>query len=412
MVYLLLNKIKMQENYFLKKNILISGQVLNSLTEMLEDYLKSKVKCLGVIGISSPYSTPGSARVTSYENRKLKFNRRIFNIYFRKRRGYDVYLLVLVFVVYYFSLIFSALRFRKKFDYFIGIACFSTSFRILLKWLGVVKKVVFYSIDYFPLQKTTPFEYYMGKSFFILDRFCAKHSDLVWYINPDIAEARSRFGGMDSSKYQTIHVPLGYTEDLLCFRPFSEIERYTIGFVGTLNPNQGLQMVLKAFPKIVKNFPMAKLEIIGDGIFATTVKQMANESSVSERIIFHGFIGDRKKVSQILSKCALGIAPWTMDKDNNIKYADPGKPKHYAFCGLPIIMTRSNILAYEIERMRVGITINYDEVEFIEAVSHFFKDDEFFKEYKNNTLKFAHKYISDNIYREAMIKTEEVISNG
>ena len=384
---------------------------MNSLTEMLEDYLKDKVKYLGVIGISSPYSTPGSARVTCYKNGKLKFSYRIFNIYFRKHRRYDVYLLVLVFVIYFFSMIFSVLRLRKRFDYFIGIACFSTFLGIILKWLGVVKKVVFYSIDYFPLQKTTPFEHYMGKSFFALDKFCAKNSDLVWHINPNIAEARNSFGGIDYSRYRAIHVPLGYPKDLLCFRPFSEIERYTIGFVGTLNPNQGLQMVLKAFPNIVKIFPMAKLEIIGDGIFAPTVKQMASESGVTEHIVFHGFIGDRKKVSQILSKCALGIAPWTMDKDNNIKYADPGKPKHYAFCGLPIIMTRSNALAYEIERMKVGIAINYNELDFIEAVSRFFENDEFFKEYKNNTIKFASKYISADIFQKAMIKTEAVINN-
>lgn len=382
------------------KKILVSGQVLNSLTEIVEDYLKDKVKALGVIGISSPYSTSDSARMTYYSNGGLKFTKKIFNVYFHKRTWYSLYMLTVVFLVYFYSIVKSAFRFRIKFDIFVGVSCFSAFVGVVLKWLGVVKKVIYYSIDYFPLQRRGIFEYFMVKSFFALDRFCARYSDLIWHINPDIASARKIFGKVSPEDYRAIHVPLGYGEDLFCFKPFSEIERYTIGFVGTLNPNQGLQMAIRAFAEIFKRFPQAKLEIIGDGIFATEIKRMVKESSAGQRIVLHGFIGDRKKVSQILSHCALGIAPWTMDAGNNIRYADPGKPKHYAFCGLPIIITRSNTIAYEIENMEAGIAINYDDSEFVEAVSKLFRDDNLLQRYRENALKFARKYITVNIFNK------------
>lgn len=388
-----------------EEKILVSGQVLNSLTEMAEDYLKDKVQELGVIGISSPYSTPGSARMTYYGCGILKYNKHIFNVYFAKRRWYSIYLLTAVFFIYFYSIVRSAFRFKVKFDIFLGISCFSAFLGIILRRLGAVKKVIFYSIDYFPLQRRGIFENLMVRLFFALDRFCARHSDLVWQINPEIANARKIFGKVNPEDYRAIHVPLGYGEDLFCNRPFEEIEKYTIGFVGTLNPNQGLQMAIKAFTEIFTRFPQAKLEIIGDGVFAAEVKRMVKESPAGHRIVLHGFIGNRKKVSEILSHCALGIAPWTMDAENNVKYADPGKPKHYAFCGLPVIITRSNAIAYEIESMKAGIAVNYNEAEFVEAVTKLLGDEKLLQEYRDNALKFAQRYVSTGIFRNAWDET-------
>ncbi len=383
------------------KNILISGQVLNSLTEMVEDYLRDKTAALGVIGISSPYSPPGSARTTYYENGILSYRQRMCNIYFHKRRWYSQYFLTFVFLIYFCSILKSALQFKIKFDIFVGISCFSAFLGVILKWLGVVERVTYYSIDYYPLPRERNFEYIMTKFFIALDRFCTRYSDMVWHINPNIAEARANFGGMSPEKYRAIHVPLSYGKDLLSPKPFSEIERYTLGFVGTLSPNQGLQMAIRAFPKILKQFPQAKLEIIGEGVFGTELRKMVKSSPARHRIVFHGFINDRKKVSQILSHCALGIAPWTMEAENNIRYADPGKPKHYAFCGIPIVITKSNPVAWEIEKHRAGIAINYNEKEFIDAVLKILENEDILRMYRKNALEFAKKYISEDVYANA-----------
>lgn len=392
----------MTESYSLKdKKILLAGQVLNSLTEMAEDYIKDKSAIVGVIGISNPFSIPDTARMTLYRNGSVKISQRIFNLYFKKSGWYSLYLYIPVFLVYLFSMIRAAFKFKVKFDIFVGIAGFSTFVGIILRKFKIVNKVIFYSIDYFPLQRSGFFENLMVRVFFLWDAFCARHSDLVWHINPEIGQARQIYGGLSMDKYHSIRVPLGYTQDLFCQKPFSRIEKYTLGFVGTLNPNQGLQMAIKAFPWIVQHFPMAKLEIIGDGFFAEEIRKMVIESPVGDKIILHGFIGDRKKVSDILSHCAVGIAPWTMDAENNVKYADPGKPKHYAFCGLPIIITHCNIIADEIEETKSGIAINYDESEFVAAVTKLFSNEALLREYKENAFKFAQRYESDNIYERA-----------
>ena len=392
-----------------EKKMVISGQVLNSLTEMVEDYLKERVAVLGVIGIASAYSPPDSARMTLYRDGVAEYTHRLFNIHFRKRNKYTQYLLTFVFLTYIVSILKAAFRFKTKFDLFIGISCFSTFLGVILKWLGIVQKVVYYSIDYYPLKKKRNFEYLMTRSFFLLDRFCVRNSDLVWHINPAIAEGRMTFGKVPPTAYKSIHVPIGYGKDLLRPKSFSEISRYRIGFVGTLSPNQGLQMAIPAFSKIAEKFPQAELEIIGDGVYRSEVEKLIEASPAKNRIRFHGFIGDRKKVTEILSSCALGIAPWTMDEENNVKYADPGKPKHYAFSGLPIVITRSNVIAAEIDEMNAGIAIDYDEAEFIQAVEKLLGDDDFLKKYRKNAIKFARKYITERIFDRALSETVSLV---
>ena len=52
-------------------DFLIAGQLKTSRTEIIEEYLKDKVKCLCVIGFTSPYATSNFGRCTLYENGKL-----------------------------------------------------------------------------------------------------------------------------------------------------------------------------------------------------------------------------------------------------------------------------------------------------------------------------------------------------
>ncbi|MFC1804514.1 glycosyltransferase [Candidatus Omnitrophota bacterium] len=388
----------------LKEKILLSGQI-NNVTEMLEGYLKDEAAVLGLIGISNPYTTPGSARASYYEKGALKSNRSIFNIYFRHKKGYPLYLFIFVYIAYFCSIVRSALRFKTKFDIFIGVSTFSAFLGIILKKLGRVRKVVYYSIDYFPLNHRSKFEDFMGRSFFLLDSFCAKYSDMTWHINPDIAKARATFARLKPEKYTSINVPLGFGEGMLSPSTFSEIEKFTLVFAGALHPEQGLQMVIKAFPEILDRFPQAKLVIIGSGFFAPEVKKMVDHSLARNRIILKGFISDLKELSGILSHCAVGLATWDMSAENCIRYADPSKPKHYAFCGLPVIITRTNAIADEIDDLRAGIAINYDEKEFVDAVSRLLGDEKLLQDYRENALKFAHRYISANIYKKALEQT-------
>lgn len=387
------------------KNVLINGQVITSRTETIEDYLKDKVKSLRVIGIANPYAPKGVANIRYYQEGKLLWQKPLRNIHFRKKFWYSQFMLITVFAVYFISILKAARSFHKKFDIFIGVACFSTLMGLLLRKLGIVRYIIYYSIDYYPMPQKFSFNTLVVKAFRIVDRLCVKNVDLVWHITPRIAEARERFSGLNRNSYKSIDVPLCYDKKLFSAKPFGEIERHTLGFVGTLSPNQGLQLVIRAMPELAKKIPDMKVRIIGSGIYEAELKRMIENSSVKEHFIFHGFIKKEKEMLDIISRTAIGLAPWTMSKEDNAQFADPGKPKLYAFCGLPTIITRSTAVADEIDNMKAGVTINYDVEEFVEAVAKLLKNEKLLEKYRENALRFAHKYTSDNIFSSAWEKT-------
>jgi len=392
-------------------SLLISGQLFTSRTETLEDFFKDRVSSLGIIGITSPYASPGSARRRYYENGRLIYEGKIRNIYFSSRKWYSDFLLVLVFGVYFFEILKAAYSFKKKFDIFIGVACFSTLLGLILRRLGLVDKIIYYSIDYYPIPRKLSFNTVIVKAFRIIDKFCARKVDLIWHISPRIPEARDKFSKLKPNCYKHIVVPLTYTKRLLRFKSLEEIERYTIGFVGTLSENQGLQLLIRAMPEIAKRIPQIKVKIIGKGPYKETLEKLVRRYGVERYFEFYGFIKEEEDVLEILSHCTVGIAVWTSKEDDNILYADPGKPKLYAFCGLPIIITTGAIIAEEIVEREAGVSINYESQELINAIVRILNDDELIKRYKKNAFALAKSYTTENVFVRIMDDSLKILFN-
>ncbi|MFN3477989.1 MAG: glycosyltransferase, partial [bacterium] len=376
-------------NSFSDLKILISGQVITSRTETLEDYFKGKLAILAIIGLTSPFSFQNLSRCTVYKNGKILKEFKLPSFQIGKMRWYKQPLLFLSFFMYIVAMFYAVLRLKKKFELFIGISCFSAFMGVLLKKLGWIKKLIYYSIDYYPRPLKFGFNLFVVWAFRKVDKFCVKNADLTWHISPRIAEARYKYTGVSSDRYKHLVVPLTYSSKFLRFKPIEEIERYTIGFVGTLSENQGLQLLVEAMPEIVKEIPQIKVRIIGKGPYESELKRMITEARLENYFIFYGFIKDDNEVLEILSKCAIGIAPWTCREDDNVLYADPGKPKLYAFCGLPIIITNGTMIAREIEERKAGISINYNKKDLVRAIISLLKDENRLKEYKQNSFEWA-----------------------
>ncbi|RJP28960.1 MAG: glycosyltransferase [Candidatus Omnitrophota bacterium] len=388
--------------------ILLCGQLITSRTETLEDYLKNRFRILGVIGITSPFAKINVSRCTLYDGRAIIRQFSFPSFLVSDARWYKQPLLVLSFGLYFVNIIFSALRLKKKFDIFIGVACFSAFTGLFLKKLGITRKLAYYCIDYYPTPKKFSLNTISVILFRLMDRVVVRNADITWHISKRIEDARFKYAGVSPDKYYHTNAPLTYSKSLLRFKPLEEIERYTIGFVGSISENQGLQLLVKALPEIIARVPKVRVRVIGRGPYSGVLNNIVAEAGLKERFIFHGFIKDEAEVLEILSSCALGIAPWTCASDDNIIYADPGKPKLYAFCGIPIIMTNGTPVAEEIETYRAGISINYNESELRDAAIKLLADEGMLREYKVNAGKFAHRYITETIFDSVLEETIKV----
>jgi len=115
-------------------------------------------------------------------------------------------------------------------------------------------------------------------------------------------------------------------------------------------------------------------------------------------------------IEEIISKCRVGVAPYFPDPNSFTWYADPGKPKVYLGCGVPVIITRVPEVAFEIEEKGAGIVINYDKDDFTNAMLTLLTDDDVYLQYRQRAMDFASEYTWDNIFLRAFAQTLQLKS--
>jgi glycosyltransferase involved in cell wall biosynthesis len=381
-------------------DIIICGQILSGRIEVLESYLKERTNYLAVFGYPGANS-PDFGRCTIYKrNRLFRKSRMLFN---RLKIGAIWHIQPLIFVGYImgiFSSLYSALRLGKKVHIFVGVGSFATFVGIILKKIGLVQFLIFYSIDYFsPSVRTIT-----AGALRPIDRHCAISSDIVWSISPRILEARYLYSKLPPENYTHIIVPVGFDSRLLNRTPLDGFERWTLAFVGTSGPLHGLKLLVEAMPLILKRFPEVKVKLFGPGPW-DDIKKLVTELHLQDSFIFMGFIHSEDKLFESISRCAAGIALYTDTQDNPAIYADPGKPKLYAFCGLPNIITKTPQVAYEIDKKGAGIAIDYNIESLVSALIKLLEDEKKLKKYRLNAIHFAESYTSERIFTGAFQKT-------
>ena len=117
-------------------------------------------------------------------------------------------------------------------------------------------------------------------------------------------------------------------------RPASERARLII--VCRQEKGKGIEKVIESLPLVMKSFPNATLDIVGDGTELTSFKQLAITHKIASRVTFHGKV-DHEKVLLLLQQSDLFCYPT----------ASEGFPKavlEALACGLPVVTTCVSVL--------------------------------------------------------------------
>ena len=133
-----------------KIDILIAGQLVTSRTETLEDYLRRRARALAVIGLMSPFATRNQSRCTLYAGAHKIREIALPSFRITRVTPWNRPLIVASAAFYILSFFLSAIFLRRRFDIFIGIATFSAFMGLILKHLGLVNRVIYYCLDYYP----------------------------------------------------------------------------------------------------------------------------------------------------------------------------------------------------------------------------------------------------------------------
>lgn len=285
---------------------------------------------------------------------------------------------------------------QQPFALGIGVDALNAAALIWLRRLGRVDKVAFYVIDYTSQRFKNPL---LNAVYHAFDRFAARNADVVWNLSERMREVRRKQGVPEAANRV---VPVGVELDLVKLPPASRRRRHSLLYMGALMDNKGIQLIIEAFPEILKRAPKAELHILGFGPFEAEARRLAAASPAAKRIHLPGGL-EHGALFKVLPSFGVALAPYLDSPDSYTWWCDPTKPKEYLACGLPLIITKVPWLWERVadKAKPMGLAIDYQKKQLVTAAVKLLTDDAYYARCRRNALDFAAGLSWDGIYDRA-----------
>jgi len=256
---------------------------------------------------------------------------------------------------------------RTKWDVYIGMDGLCVLFGNITRFFGSVQKTIYWAIDFVPEHRFKS----CIKNFIYhwINVRGYRNADELWDLSPRMAAAREKYLGIRINDYR-LHkvVPYGaWTKRIKKYR-YNECQKNTLVFMGHLIEKQGVQLVIKAIPEIIKTMPEFKFKIIGEGSYRNELEKLSSTLNVSAYCDFRGKINDILELEKEIARSCAGIAPYVKALDTWTYYADPGKVKTYLACGAPVLLTDIPWNAMEIEKAGCGKIISEEISDIVAGI--------------------------------------------
>lgn len=177
---------------------------------------------------------------------------------------------------------------------------------------------------------------------FSLEKWVYRHADKILTLSPKLSDYVVRMGA-DRNKVNLL--PFGV--DMKKFNPNVDAEELgeklgigendkVIVFIGTLFEFSGLDLYLEQFPTVLKEFPEAKLVIVGGGALFEKLKKLMVDLKLAENVTLTGF-QPFDMMPQYVNLADICINPFIV----NMTTRDiiPGKIMQYLSCAKPVLAT-------------------------------------------------------------------------
>lgn len=307
-----------------------------------------------------------------------------------------------LFIYQFFLTIFFMLIKYTKYDLCIACDNLSLISVYLFRKIGLVKKIIYYTVDYSPKRYDN---WLLNALYQYSDRLASRIADVNWVAVEAMIKAKVNNGLNLTSAAPFQIVPIGFNTQNIFIKKIADINRFNLIFVGYLFEKQGLQLVIKVLPKIIKQFPKIHLTIIGSGPIESQIKNDVKLLNLSSHVTFTGYINDHQKIVELLTRLGgVGLATYIPAIADYTYYADPSKIKLYLLCGLPVITTKVPPIAKEIMSQKAGLSIDYSESGLINALEYLLKSSNVYSRFRSKVLKMSKSYDTSVILNKAFKK--------
>ena len=292
-----------------------------------------------------------------------------------------------------------SVRSSEHIDFYIGFESVNALAGILLKNIGKVSTVIYYVSDYSPLRYSNRI---FNRVYLWLDRMAAQYSDIVWDVSPAIHPARISAGLNPKIIAPVIVVPNALYPKQIHTESVARIFHHTIVFMGTLGEENGPDIAIKAMTLVIRNFPDAVLHIVGGGDYEMDrLKALVSKLKLKKSVVFHGFFTDRAKISALIRRFQIAVAPYKRTVGSARLYGDATKIRAYLAAGLPVVTTDVPPLGNIAQNAGAAIIVPDTPEGLARGIVQLFENESEFKKMKIHAVRFAKNNTWDKEYTKA-----------
>lgn len=127
-----------------------------------------------------------------------------------------------------------------------------------------------------------------------------------------------------------------------------ELSARYIGFQGNLAPWQGVDDLVQAFARLAAEHHDLRLLVVGDGVEAAKLRDLARSLGVAELVRFTGRV-PYEQVARYIGACDVCAAPIARIPRNRLTGTSALKLSEYLACGRPVVVSRLDDTRYIVE---------------------------------------------------------------
>lgn len=177
-------------------------------------------------------------------------------------------------------------------------------------------------------------------------------------------------------------------------------QRKIVLFHGSLQWHQGMDIAIRAFPRVVDKVPSAEMHIYGCGGEKPALMELSKSLGLEKKVLFLPLV-PVEEVPQILANADLGVVPKRVDSFGNQAYST--KIMEFMSQGVPVVISRTAIDSYYFDNDVVRFCESGDVEGFASAMTELLTD----QSLRDDMIQKALHYVSLNHWG---IKEQEYLS--
>ena len=276
---------------------------------------------------------------------------------------------------------------RRPFDLVIGMESVNAAGAVCLRRLGKAQRAIYYLFDFTPTRYAGAL---MNRAYLALDRFCCQRCDLVWNISEAYARAREEELGYPPEKLAPqVTVNYGVNLDAIEFPPEESIDRRRLVFAGTVNRENGIDILMEAFPLVLREEPETTLLILGGGRMLEEVRGWAEKTELGGAVNVAGMVAEQRELTRKLAAAGIALAPYPDYPQSTKKYGDVMKIRDYLACRLPVVTTDVPPISARIAELPAGAVSSPNPGDFARAILSLLRDSELYRTCRRHARELA-----------------------